>query len=90
MSWDAITSGKEVVSHIEKGWELWHVSDSPLPGRWELRKARERTLQVHWDAIEIIRRHYLSWFEQNTAHSEEGRYQTCCYRSIQPRLAGVG
>jgi hypothetical protein len=86
---DAITSGKEVIAHIERGWELWHVSDSPLPGHWELRKARERTQQVHWDAIETIRRHYLRWFEKNTVHSEEGRYETCCYRFRQASLVGI-
>ncbi|WP_298800077.1 hypothetical protein [uncultured Devosia sp.] len=85
----AITSGKDVIAAIKAGAELWHISDSPLPGHWELRRARQPIQRVHWDAIEIIRRHYLPWFEANTVYSEEGRYNTGCYQFKQRSLAGL-
>lgn len=85
---DAITSGKEVIAAIKAGAELWHVSKSMLPGHWELRYPKQPIRRVHWDAIEIIRRHYLAWFEANTVWSDEGRYNTGCYQHRQRSLGG--
>lgn len=84
-----ITSGKAVREMVRQGWELWHVSDSPLPGRWELRHRSEPTRRVHWDAIDTIRKHYLAWFEAETEETQEGRY-TWCYRTPQRTLALTG
>lgn len=68
-----ITSGREVRDLVRDGWELWLIADSPLPGRWELRRGRE-IRAVHWDAILRIRRHYLPWFEAHTEDEQHGRY----------------
>lgn len=70
---DVIKSAKVVMEHVLQGWELWHTSPDALPGRWDLRRGRERK-QVHWCAIEVIQRHYLAWFDQNTEEHQEGRF----------------
>ena len=82
-----ITSGRAVRDHVAAGWELWHISDSPIPGRWELRR-RHESRPVHWDAIERVRRHYLDWFRERTVEEQVGRY-TWCYRPLQPALRGM-
>ena len=74
------------MERVGAGWELWHISNSPLPGHWELRRGRE-TVRVHWDAIEIIRRRFLPWFGENTEASQIGRY-TWAYLPKQRSLAG--
>jgi hypothetical protein len=78
-----VTSAKDVMKHIERGYELWHVSNSMLPGHWELRRNRE-TKPVSWDAILRIRKHYLSWFEENTEKRQESRWNwSYVYRQRQ-------
>lgn len=83
---DAITSGKAVIELMRQGWELWHVSNDALPGRWELRRAREHK-PVHWDAIESIRRRYLAIVNDIAEERQEGRY-TWAYVPKQRALAG--
>lgn len=68
-----IKSGKEVLRHVREGWELWHISKDALPGHWELRRGRE-TKGVHWDAIDLICRHYLAEMDELTIETKEGRY----------------
>jgi hypothetical protein len=81
-----LTSGKTVIDHIRQGWELWHVSSDALPGRWELRRGREQK-QVHWEAIERIRRHYLPALDDLVEERQEGRF-TWSYVPKQRNLAG--
>ncbi|HVT23015.1 MAG TPA: hypothetical protein VHD95_00180 [Rhizomicrobium sp.] len=85
---NVITNAKEVMAQIERGSELWHVSKDPLPGHWELR-GRKDTIRVSWDAIDLIRRHYLSWFEEHTVSKQEGRY-TWAYLPKQRALGLSG
>ncbi len=70
---EVIKSAKVVMAHIQQGWELWHTSPDALPGFWHLRRGRD-CKQVHWCAIEIIRRHYLPWLDQNTEEHQESRF----------------
>jgi len=86
MNSDAITSAKALMELMGQGWELWHISDSPLPGHWELRRGRDLQ-RVHWDAIERLRRHYRDWMEDELTETQEGRYNWC-YRARQRQLAG--
>ena len=79
-----ITSGKAVKEAVADGWELWHISKDELPGRWELRRGRE-IRPVHWDAIELIRKHYRDWFKSNTEPMQEGRF-TWVYLPRQQNL----
>lgn len=83
-----ITSGREVRDHVEQGWELWHVSKDPLPGRWELRQGAETKL-VSWDAIERLRTHYLDWFRAHTEAIQQSRF-TWIYRLKQRQFHLAG
>ena len=85
-----ITAGREVRDAVADGWELWHVcvDRSPLPGRWELRRGRQPSRPVHWDAIERVRQHYLPWFEEHTESIEIGRH-SWCYRLKQRSLLPI-
>lgn len=80
-----ITSGREVMEAVADGWELWHVSKDPLPGRWELRRGRD-IRPVSWDAITIVRQRFLGWFDEHTEARQEGRY-TWAYVPRQRALA---
>lgn len=73
---------------ITDGWELWHLADSPLPGRWEFRRDHER-LAVHWDAIEQVRRHAAQWVAQRTVFESTGRWSGV-YRPRQSSLQEPG
>ncbi|MHC5655995.1 hypothetical protein [Stappia sp. ICDLI1TA098] len=88
MSGEPIMRGREVVDHVEDGWELWHVSKDALPGRWELRR-RAESVPVHWDAIEGVRRHFLKWFGEYMTEEQVGRY-TWVYRHKQRALSLSG
>jgi len=87
MTHETITRAKDVMRLVEAGWELWHISESPLPGAWELRQGRRRQ-SVHWDAIESLRRHCRTWMEANLIDSPEGRF-TWCYRFRQAALGTI-
>lgn len=79
-----ITSAKIVRNLVEQGFELWHLSPDPLPGRWELRRGAE-THAVGWEAIESIRRHYRDWFARECEEIQQGR-NTWIYRLRQRSL----
>jgi hypothetical protein len=79
-----ITRAKELMQRIRQGWELWHVGDSPLPGRWELRRGREQE-QVTWDAIIVLRKHFLRELDALVDSRQEGRF-TWAYVPKQRRL----
>lgn len=71
---EAITSAAEVKSLMQDGWELWYIAHPrchPLPGSWQMRY-RNRIRQVHWDAIERLRRN-LRWCHENTDEVELGK-----------------
>ncbi len=83
---EALRSGKAVIKYIRQGWELWHLSNDALPGRWELRRGREH-MQVHWDAIASIRRHYLETLDILVEERQESRFNWS-YVPKQRNIAG--
>jgi hypothetical protein len=70
---EVVTSGRAVRLAMSQGWELWHTSRDPLPGRWELRRGREVT-RVAWAAVDILRGRYRGWLERFVESRHEGGY----------------